>query len=57
VIGTDGQVQHVKVVTSLEPTLDANAVEAVKKWKFAPAKKDGRPVAISMNLEIDFKLR
>ena len=56
VIGTDGKAHDVKVVKSLEPSLDANAIEAVKTWKFAPATKDGRPVAVAMHLEIDFKL-
>jgi len=56
VIGTDGKAHDVTVVKSLEPTLDANAVEAVNNWKFAPATKDGRPVAVEMRLEVDFKL-
>ena len=55
-IGTDGKAHDVKVVKSLEPSLDANAIEAVKKWKFAPATKDGRPVSVAMRLEIDYKL-
>jgi TonB family protein len=57
VIGTDGRAHDVKVVESLEPSLDAIAIETVKKWKFAPATKDGRPVAVAMTLEIDYKLR
>ncbi len=57
IIGVDGQAHVIKVVKSLEQSLDANAVEAVKTWKFAPATKDGYPVAVSLNLEIDFKLR
>ncbi|HZI56402.1 MAG TPA: energy transducer TonB, partial [Verrucomicrobiae bacterium] len=56
VIGTDGKAHDVKVVKSLEPSLDANAIEAVKTWKFAPATKDGRPVAVEMRLEVDYKL-
>lgn len=56
VIGTDGRPRDVKVVKSLEPSLDANAIEAVKTWKFAPATKDGRPVAVEMRLELDYKL-
>jgi feruloyl esterase len=56
VIGTDGKAHDVQVVNSLEPSLDANAIAAVKTWKFAPATKDGRPVAVSMRLEIAFKL-
>jgi len=56
IIGTDGRTRDVKVVKSLEPSLDANAIEAVKTWKFAPATKDGRPVAVQMRLEVDYKL-
>ncbi|HET9167528.1 MAG TPA: energy transducer TonB, partial [Candidatus Angelobacter sp.] len=56
VIGTDGKAHDVKVVKSLEPSLDANAIKAVKTWKFAPATKDGRPVAIEMRLDVDYKL-
>jgi TonB family protein len=56
VIGTDGKAHDVKVVKSLEPSLDANAVEVVKTWRFTPATKDGRPVATAIRLEVDFKL-
>jgi TonB family protein len=56
VIGIDGKAHDVKVVKSLEPTLDANAVEVVKTWRFTPATKDGRPVAVAIRLEVDFKL-
>jgi TonB family protein len=56
VIGTDGRAHDVKVEKSLEPTLDAQAIEAVKTWKFAPATKDGIPVAVVLRLEVDFKL-
>jgi feruloyl esterase len=57
IIGTDGRAHDLKVVKSLEPSLDANAIEAVKNWKFAPATKDGHPVAVEMRLEVDYKLR
>ena len=57
VIGPDGKAHDVQVVNPLEPSLDANAVAAVKTWKFAPGSKDGRPVAVFLRLEIDFKLR
>ena len=56
VIGIDGRTRDVKVVKSLEPSLDANAIEAVKTWKFAPATKDGRPVAVQMRLSVDYQL-
>ncbi len=37
--------------------LDDSAVEAVKKWRFIPAKRGDTPVASSVIVPIDFKLR
>jgi TonB family protein len=39
-----GAVEHVTVFKSDHPELEAPAVEAVKKWKFKPATRDGKPV-------------
>jgi len=56
VVGPDGRVHNAKVVHSLGMGLDEKAVEAVRTWKFDPAKKDGRPVACAFNVEVDFHL-
>ncbi|HWI14667.1 MAG TPA: energy transducer TonB [Burkholderiales bacterium] len=32
------------------------AIEAVRSWKFEPAKKDGQPVAVQVNVEVNFRL-
>lgn len=39
------------------PDLDSAAVEAVKKWRFEPARDDGRPIAIWVRLPVRFELR
>jgi protein TonB len=36
--------------------LDEKAIEAVNTWKFEPAQKDGRPVAVAINVEVQFRL-
>jgi TonB family protein len=36
--------------------LDEKAVEAVQKWKFEPATKDGKPVPVELAIEVDFHL-
>jgi TonB family protein len=36
--------------------LDEKALEAVKAWRFEPAKKDGVPVAVLVNVEVNFTL-
>jgi TonB family protein len=57
IIGTDGRVHNARVVKSLEPSLDAKALERVKTWKFTPSTKDGKPVAVEMVIEVSFDLR
>jgi TonB family protein len=32
---------------------DANALAAVKQWRFKPAMKDGVPVAVPINIQVD----
>jgi TonB family protein len=56
VIGPDGAVRDAQVVKSLEPGLDANAIIAMKKWRFEPAMKDGHPVAIRVQISTSFRL-
>jgi protein TonB len=36
--------------------LDEKAVEAVKKYRFIPAKENGKPVAVGMNVEVNFEI-
>jgi len=36
--------------------LDEKAVEAVRTWRFEPGMKDGRPVAVQMNIIVNFHL-
>lgn len=56
VINADGTVREAKITRSLEASLDQKAIEAVKKWKFQPATKDGKPVAVRVPIEVDFRL-
>lgn len=59
VVLSDGAVGDVTVSTSLDSTygLDDNAVAAMKQWAFRPGLKDGKPVAVRVNVEIAFTLR
>ncbi len=57
IVDAHGIPQNVHVVRSLEPTLDENAVESVRQYRFKPAMKDGRtPVAVSITIEVVFRL-
>ncbi len=52
----DGSVANVKVVKSLDPGLDAKAIDAVKQWRFRPGKRNGKAVAVAATIEVDFQL-
>jgi TonB family protein len=56
VVGPDGRPRDVRVVRALGLGLDEKAIEAVKTWRFEPALKDGKPVAVSVNVEVNFHL-
>lgn len=55
-ITADGRTHDLRVVRSLGMGLDEKALEAVRTWRFEPGKKDGRPVAVQMNIIVNFHL-
>lgn len=57
IIGVDGRAKHIKVVKSLGMGFDANAIKAVKKWRFKPALgPDKKPAAVRAEIEVTFRL-
>lgn len=56
VIGPDGRPHDIQVQRSLGMGLDEKAMEAVRRWKFEPARKDGQAVAVLVNIEVNFRL-
>jgi protein TonB len=51
-----GRVRDVHVTRSSDKRLDQNAIDAVKQWKFNPATRNGKPVAVFTSVEVDFRL-
>jgi TonB family protein len=56
VVNEAGLPSNVIIQSVLGLGLDDKAVEAAKKWKFDPAKRDGKPVSVAINLEMSFNL-
>jgi len=54
IVSSKGEPTDIHVVHSLEKELDRAAMDAVKQWRFDPAIKDGKPVAVRLNIEIRF---
>jgi TonB family protein len=55
-VGADGKIHDPHVVRSLGLGLDEKAIEALNKWLFEPALKDGRKVAVVVDIEVNFRL-
>jgi protein TonB len=57
VILADGTVGEVKVTRPLDDDLDKEAIKATKQWKFKPGTKDGKAVAVQVEIELSFTLK
>jgi TonB family protein len=56
IVDAHGMPQNVRVVRPLGMGLDEKAVEAAKKFRFKPAMKNGVPVPVTINIEVNFRL-
>ena len=56
VIRRDGRVDSVALLRHLDDRLDRSAEEALAKWLFEPARRNGSPVEVDAVFEIPFRL-
>lgn len=54
VVGASGRVEDAVVHSSSDPAFDRPALNAVRKWKFMPGKRNGKPVRFRMRVPITF---
>jgi periplasmic protein TonB len=57
IIRKDGRIDTIRLLRSLGFGLDQNAIDALKKWRFHPGLKDGKPVDVMLNIAVSFNLR
>lgn len=55
-VNPEGRPLHVKVIHGLGMGLDEKAVAAVREYRFRPATRDGHPVTVEMNVEVNFQI-
>ncbi len=54
VVTSKGLPKNPHVIRGLDKELDQSAVEAVGEWRFAPAVKNGTPIAVRVSVELHF---
>lgn len=55
VVNTSGSAEHIAILDPLGMGLDEQAVKAVEHWRFQPAIKNGQPVSVQINIDLDFR--
>jgi len=56
IVDPDGLVRRARVIGSLHPELDEQALIAVREWSFRPGTTGGRAVPVWVVLVLDFKI-
>jgi TonB family protein len=57
VVEADGRLGAVQVKKAPHPDLAVAAVACLRKWRFAPALKDGKAIAVVATMDVSFKLK
>ncbi|HKS75246.1 MAG TPA: energy transducer TonB [Terriglobales bacterium] len=56
IVDAEGKPREIRVSRSVGLGLDQKAIDAVRQWRFEPAMKDGRPVAVQISVQVSFRL-
>ena len=55
-IGTDGRVKSVEVVSPVQPEMEEEAIAAVSQWEFSPTYLNCQAIDVRMFVTVAFKL-
>jgi TonB family protein len=54
IVDSKGMPRDIRVKRSLRPDFDKSAIDAVRQYKFDPAMRKGKPVAVEITIEVNF---
>ena len=57
IVDPKGAVAEVRILRSLEPSLDIAASKALAQWQFQPGTRDGEPVSVAVTVRMAFTTR
>jgi TonB family protein len=55
-VGKDGRAGNIQLTRGVGMGLDEKAAEAVSRWTFTPATRNGEPVTVAATVEVNFRL-
>jgi len=55
-VDTTGHARNMRILKGIGLGLDEKALDAVNKWRFKPGLKDGKPVVVRAQIEVNFRL-
>ena len=56
IVSKEGDPENIKVSSPLGMGLDEKAIEAIRKWTFEPARKEGKPVTVQISIAVTFRM-
>ncbi len=56
IVDAEGMPRDIRITRSYNKDFDAEAIKAVKRYRFKPAMRQGKPVAVAIATEIQFKM-
>jgi len=56
IVDTHSNPQNLRVIRTLGMGLDEKALEAIRRYRFKPGTKDGKPVPVLITVRVDFNL-
>jgi TonB family protein len=57
VVDSNGIARNVVVVKGIGTGLEESTLQALRQWRFRPATRNGRPVAVTAGIDVNFRLR
>ena len=57
VVRSDGSVGNIRILRGLGAGLDQRAADAVRQWRFSPARRQGTPVDVMVEVAVEFRIR
>ena len=56
IIDEEGRTRDLRLIRSTYKEFEAPALEAIRQWRFEPARKDGRPISQLASQRLDFSM-